>query len=68
MNILAQMRNTKKCINPQRTEDMIIGHPRKSRKIPSHLPRKLHGSEKDNVMKAKSMCTIVAEASIGMKS
>ena len=45
MNISEWMRINKLSINPQKTEYMIIGHPRRTNKISSHEPLMLNGAE-----------------------
>ena len=45
MDISEWMRINKLSINPQKTEYMIIGHPRRMNKISSHKPLMLNGVE-----------------------
>ena len=48
-------------INPQKTEYMIIGHPRRINNILSHRPLTLNGSEIKQVGETKSLDVIVDE-------
>ena len=61
MNISEWMRINKLSINPQKTEYMIIGHPRRTNKILSHEPLMLNGAEIKHVKETKSLGIIVDE-------
>ena len=60
-NISEWMRINKLSINPQKTEYMIIGHPRRTNKISSHEPLMLNGAEIKHVKETKSLGVIVDE-------
>ena len=59
MNISEWMRINSLSINPQKTEYMIIRHPRRTNKILSHEPLTLNGSEIKHVKVTKSFGIIV---------
>ena len=61
MNISEWMRINKLSINPQKTEYMIIGHPRRTNKISSHEPLMLNGAEIKRVKETKSLGILVDE-------
>ena len=61
MNISKWMRINKLSINPQKTEYMIIGHPRRTNKILSHEPLMLNGAEIKHVKETKPLGIIVDE-------
>ena len=60
-NISEWMKINKLSIGPQKTEYMIIGHPRRINKISSHRPHILNGSEINQVKETKSLGIIVDE-------
>ena len=60
-NIPEWMRINKLSIDPQKTEYMIIAHPRRINKISSHRPLTLNGSEIKQVKETKSLGIIVDE-------
>ena len=60
-NISEWMRINKLNINPQKTEYMIIGHPRRRNKISSHRQFTLNGSEINQVMEMKLLSATVDE-------
>ena len=61
MNISEWMRINNLSINPQKTEYMIIGHPRRTNKISSHEPLMLNGAEIKRVKETKSLGILVDE-------
>ena len=61
MNISEWMRINKQSLNPQKTEYMIIGHPRRTNKILSHEPQMLNGAEIKHVKETKSLGIILDE-------
>ena len=61
MNISEWMRINKQSINPQKTEYMIIGHPRRTNKISFHEQLMLNGAEIKHVKETKSLAIIVDE-------
>ena len=60
-NISTWMRINKLSANPQKTEYMIIGHPRKTKKIEVHEESKLNDYDIKRVTNTKSLWIIVDE-------
>ena len=61
MNISEWMRINKLSINPQKTEYMIIGPPRRTNKISSHEPLMLNGAEIKLVKETRPLGILVDE-------
>ena len=61
LDIAEWMRINKLSINPQKTEYMIIGHPRRTNETTSHEILTLHGSEIKHVKKTKSLGIAIDE-------
>ena len=60
-HISEYMRLNKLSANPQKTEYMIIGHPRRANKVEVHETLKLNGSDIKQVKKTKSLGVVVDE-------
>ena len=60
-HISEYMRLNKLSANPQKTEYMIIGHPRRTNKVEIHETPRLNGSDIKRVKKTKSLGVIVDE-------
>ena len=58
-HISKYMRLNKLSANPQKTEYMIIGHPRRAKKVEVHETLKLNGSDIKQVKKTKSLRVVV---------
>ena len=61
LNISTWMRINKLSANPEKSEYMIIGHPRKINKIEVHEPLKLNDSDIKRVTNTKSLEIVVDE-------
>ncbi len=60
-NISDYMRVKKLSANPQKTEYMIIGHPRRTNKVDIHETLRINGSDIKRVKKTKSLGVILDE-------
>ena len=61
MNMSEWMRINKLSINPQKTEYMISGHPRRTNKTSSHEPLMLNGAEIKRAKETKSLGILADE-------